>query len=135
MNNVSLIGNLTRDPEHSVTPSGVSVCKFGVAVNRNYTNAAGEREADFLNIVVWRGMADNCAKYLHKGNRVAISGQIQTRNYTDKNGANRTATEIIADDVEFIRTDRNDEQKPTTGGKPPKQMDMLEPVSNDDLPF
>ena len=70
MNKCIFVGNLTRDPEHQQTGGGVSYCRFTIAVNRSYTNASGEREADFINIVTWRGLADNCAKYLTKGRKV-----------------------------------------------------------------
>lgn len=136
MNKVILIGNLTRDPELKTTPSGVSVCSFSIAVNRNYTNAAGEREADFINITVWRGLAENCAKYLSKGRKVAVAGSIQTRTYDDKDGNKRYATEVVADDVEFITP------KSEGGGsydapkaQSKKQVSELEPVDNDELPF
>ena len=81
MNKCILIGNLTRDPELSTTGSGISVCKFSIAVNRTFKNQNGEYETDFLNIVTWRGLADNCSKYLIKGSKVAVCGQIQTRTY------------------------------------------------------
>ncbi|MDR0425699.1 MAG: single-stranded DNA-binding protein [Clostridiales bacterium] len=102
MNKCFFIGNLTRDPEHKTTGTGVSVCNFSVAVNRTYQNANGEREADFINIVAWRGLADNCSKYLTKGSKVCVVGQMQNRSYDDKEGNKRYVTEIIADDVEFI---------------------------------
>ena len=84
MNKCVLVGNLTRDPELAQTPSGISVCKFSIAVNRMYADANGERQVDFINIVTWRGLAENCGKYLSKGKKVALSGQIQTRSYDDK---------------------------------------------------
>ena len=84
MNKVILVGNLTKDPELSETPSGVAVCKFSLAVSRDYTNAEGNRDTDFFNITVWRGRAENCGKYLKKGNKVAIVGSLQTRSYEDK---------------------------------------------------
>ena len=99
MNKVIEIGNLVRDPELAQTPSGTAVCKMTIAVNRNYTNASGEREADFFSVVAWRGLAENCAKYLSKGKKIAVCGQLQTRNYDDRDGNKRYVTEIIADDV------------------------------------
>ena len=89
MNKCIFIGNLTRDPEHQTTGSGVSFCRFSIAVNRSYTNSSGEREADFINIVTWRGLADNCAKYLSKGRKVCVVGSLQTRSYDDKDGNKR----------------------------------------------
>lgn len=132
MNKCILVGNLTRDPEHTATPSGVSVCRFSIAVNRNYTNSNGEREADFINIVTWRGLADNCGKFLTKGNKVAVSGSIQTRSYEDKDGNKRYSTEVVADDVEFL-TPKNDGAVAERAPKASKPSIELEPV--DDLPF
>lgn len=102
MNKVFLIGNLTRDPEVSETSGGVSVCHFAIAVNRSYTSADGERQTDFFNITAWRGLADTIGRYAKKGNKVAVSGSIQIRNYEDNSGARRTAVDIIAQDVEFL---------------------------------
>lgn len=102
MNKCIFVGNLTRDPEMGSTNSGISYCRFSIAVNRTYSNANGEREADFINIVTWRGLADNCGKYLQKGSKVCVCGQLQTRTYEGNDGSKRYATEIVADDVEFI---------------------------------
>ena len=102
MNKVILIGNLTRDPELTETPSGVAVCRFAIAVSRDYANADGTRETDFFNITVWRGRAETCGKYLKKGNKVAVIGSLQTRSYEDKDGVKRNVTDIIANEVEFL---------------------------------
>ena len=134
MNKCVLVGNLTRDPELSTTANGISLCRFSIAVNRSYANSNGEREADFINIVAWRGLAENCGKYLTKGNKVAVSGSIQTRNYEDKDGNKRYATEVVADDVEFL-TPRGEGATagPARASKPVME---LEPVDDaDDLPF
>ncbi|MCI9031653.1 MAG: single-stranded DNA-binding protein [Clostridia bacterium] len=143
MNKVFLIGNLTRDPELSQLPSGVSVCKFGLAVNRNFTNSSGEREVDFFNITAWRGLGENCAKYLSKGRKVSVVGNIQVRNYEDKDGNKRTAVDIVAEDIEFLsRNDDGDASRGGAGGgnngggrAPRKQVSELTPVDNEDLPF
>ncbi len=102
MNKVFLIGNLTRDPELTQTASGVSVCRFTIAVKRNYTTGDSERETDFFNCTAWRGLADSVARYCKKGSKVAVSGSIQMRNYEDNNGQKRIAVDIIAKDVEFL---------------------------------
>ena len=102
MNKVFLIGRLTRDPELRYTGSNVPVASFSLAVNRNFTNQSGEREADFINIVVWRKQAENVKNYLSQGSQVAIDGRIQTRSYDDKDGNKRYFTEVIADNVEFL---------------------------------
>ena len=99
MNRATLIGNLTRDPDLRMTNGGVSVCTFSIAVQRRFANQQGERPADFFNIVCWRGLADNCGKYLHKGSKVGVHGSIQNRRYEAQDGTKRYVTEIIADEV------------------------------------
>lgn len=121
MNKVFLIGRLTRDPELRYTGSNVPVASFSLAVNRTYANQSGEREADFINIVVWRKQAENVKNYLQQGSQVAIDGRIQTRTYDDKDGNKRYVTEVIADNVEFLgskssntaSSSANDNQGPT----------------------
>lgn len=144
MNKCIFIGNLTRDPELQTTGSGISLCRFSIAVNRNYSNSNGEREADFINIVTWRGLAENCGKYLSKGRKVCVVGQLQTRTYDDKDGNKRYATEIVAEDVEFINSGANSgDGAERNGGYTPRQsapektkkVSELEPVDTDDLPF
>jgi single-strand DNA-binding protein len=90
------------DPELRTTGAGVSVCTFNIAVNRRFANQQGEREADFIPVVTWRSLAENCARYLAKGRKVAVTGSLQTRRYEDKQGNKRTAFEVVADDVEFL---------------------------------
>ena len=102
MNKVVLIGRLVRDPELRYTGNNLPVATFSIAVNRNFSNQAGERDADFINIVVWRKQAENCKNYLTQGSQVAIEGRIQTRNYDDQNGQRRYITEVVADNVEFL---------------------------------
>ena len=102
MNKVFLIGNLTRDPELTTTPSGVSVCHFAIAVNRTYTSGDGERQTDFFNCTAWRVLAERIAQYAKKGKKVAVSGSIQLRNYEDNQGVKRTAVDIICQDCEFL---------------------------------
>ena len=102
MNKVILIGRLARDPEMRTTPSGVATTSFTIAVQRNYANAQGDREADFINCVAWRKQAENIAKYCTKGSQVAVDGRIQTRNYDAQDGTKRYVTEVIADNVSFL---------------------------------
>ena len=111
MNKVFLIGRLTRDPELRYTGSNIPVATFSLAVNRNFTNQNGEREADFINIVVWRKQAENCKNYISQGSQVAIDGRIQTRNYEDQNGQKRYVTEVVADNVQFLDTKAQREQR------------------------
>ena len=102
MNKVILIGRLTRDPELRTIASGNATTSFTIAVNRNFTNQNGEREADFINCVAWRKQAENIAKYCTKGSQVAVDGRIQTRNYDAQDGTKRYVTEVIADNVTFL---------------------------------
>ena len=111
MNKVFLIGRLTRDPELRYTGSNTPVATFSLAVNRNFTNQSGEREADFINIVVWRKQAENVKNYLGQGSQVAIDGRIQTRSYDDQNGNKRYVTEVVADNVQFLDTKAAREQR------------------------
>lgn len=101
MNHVYLIGNLVRDPEVKTTNAGIKVCNFTIAINRRMKNN-GEQQTDFFNIVAWRQLAELCEKYLSKGKKVAVVGNIQTSSYEDKNGNKRTAWNILADEVEFL---------------------------------
>ena len=112
MNKVFLIGRLTRDPELRYTGNNTAVASFTIAVNRTYTNQAGEREADFIPVVVWRRQAESVKNYLSQGSQVAVEGRIQVRNYDDQNGQRRYVTEVIADSIEFIgsRRDNNASQ-------------------------
>ena len=102
MNKVILIGRLTKDPELRYTSSNVPTASFSIAVDRNFTNQNGEREADFINIVVWRKQAENCKNYLSKGSQVAVEGRIQTRNYEGQDGKKVYVTEVVADNVQFL---------------------------------
>jgi single-strand DNA-binding protein len=102
MNKVFLIGNLTRDPELTETSSGLPICRFAIAVNRNYSGADGERKTDFFNVTAWRSLAENVARYAKKGNKVAVTGSIELRNYEDSQGVKRTSVDVVAQDVEFL---------------------------------
>jgi single-strand DNA-binding protein len=102
MNKVFLIGRLVRDPELRYTGSNVAVATFSLAVSRNFTGANGERETDFINIVVWRKQAENVKNYLNQGSQVAIDGRIQTRSYDAQDGTKRYVTEVNVENVEFV---------------------------------
>ena len=134
MNKVILVGNLTKDPELSETPSGVAVCKFSLAVSRDYTNAEGNRDTDFFNITVWRGRAENCGKYLKKGNKVAIVGSLQNRSYEDKDGIKRNVTDVIASEVEFL-TPKQSGQEEESVVSVTRQRPQLEAIDDNRLPF
>ena len=102
MNNVTLVGRLTKDPELRTISTGNTTCSFTVAVSRQFTNANGERETDFINVVAFQKQAENIKKYCFKGSLVAIDGRIQTRNYDDKDGKRVYVTEVVADRVQFL---------------------------------
>ena len=104
MNKVILIGRLTKEPELKKTNSGLSYVQFNLAVNRNYTNKSGEKQADFINCVVWRVQADNLVKYIKKGGLIGIEGEIQTRTYDDKNGIKKYITEVLCNSIEFLES-------------------------------
>lgn len=154
MNKVFLIGRLVRDPELRYTGSNIAVATFSLAVNRNFTGANGERETDFINIVVWRKQAENVKNYLNQGSQVAIDGRIQTRSYDGEDGKKRYVTEVVADNVQFLdskgsRTANSDETSvnpydfsgevsaPTTNvdNDPFKDFGEEIKIEDDDLPF
>jgi single-strand DNA-binding protein len=129
MNKVILIGNLSKEPELTTTPNGVSVARFSVAVQRKYSNEQGQKEADFINCVAWRTTAENLQKYCKKGDKIAVVGRIETRSYDAQDGTKRYLTEVIADEVEFVNTKKADD------GSTVPQPD-LQPVDDDQtLPF
>lgn len=125
INSVTIMGRMTKDPELKTTQSGLSVISFTVAVDRKYQK---ERQADFLNVVAWRQTAEFVEKYFHKGSMIAVQGSIQTRKYEDKNGNNRTAVEIVADNVSFCGSK---DEKPNLN----VSADDFEEIGDDDLPF
>ena len=136
MNKVFLIGNLTRDPELTETASGVAVCHFAIAVNRNYAGQDGERATDFFNCTAWRGQAENIARMCKKGQKVAVTGSIQLRNYEDNQGAKRTAVDIIAQEVEFLTPKANGEDMDEPRTAAPKRKPVLQAMDDDgDIPF
>ncbi len=115
-NKVILVGRLTRDPELRYTAGeGVAVVNFGLAVERPFTNKNGERDVDFLNIVVWRRQAENCANYLSKGSLVALDGRIQSRSYEDKEGKRRNFVEVVAENVKFLSWPKDDNRSNSPG--------------------
>lgn len=135
LNRIILIGRLTRDPELRYTPSGVPVASFSVAVDRPFTNQQGERETDFIDVVVWRKLADLCGQYLAKGRLVALEGRLQIRSYETQEGQRRKVAEVVADNVKFLdkgKDDRGHEAAAAGGGG---NGDDLENISLDDLPF
>lgn len=140
MNRAVIIGNLTKDPETRATASGLSVCSFTVAVTRGFGD---KKEVDYIPVVTWRALADNCAKFLAKGRKVGVSGRIQTRSYETNDGSKRYITEIVADDVEFLTPKGEASQGDLKSAKyePPADDqglfhdDEFEPLDDDERPF
>lgn len=130
MNKCIMIGNLTNDVDLRATPSGVSVASFGIAVNRKRPSSSGERVTDFFTVVAWRQLGDLCGKYLSKGKKVCVTGELHTRTYDDKNGVKRHITEIVAEDVEFL-TPKGDAQTSCDASIP----DGFEEIDDEELPF
>src|SRR5699024_7973644 len=102
LNRVVLVGRLTRDPDLRYTPNGVAVANFNIAVNRPFTNQQGNRDADFINCVVWRRPAENLANYMKKGNQIGVDGRLQSRTYEGQDGKTVYVTEVVADSVQFL---------------------------------
>jgi len=143
MNKVILVGNLTRDPELITTSNGISLCRFSLAVQRRFAGPDGEREVDFINIVVWRAQADNCYKYLKKGSKCGVVGSLQTRSYDAQDGTKRYSTDVVAEEVEFLSTKGSSSveeiaEPAETGSKSSGKNDVVdkfEPIDDDNLPF
>lgn len=129
MNNVSLIGRLTADPELRHTQSDLAMTRFSIAVDRNYTKQGEEKQADFINIVAWRQTAEFICKYFVKGQRIALTGRIQTGSYTDKDGNKRSTFDVVAENVEFCEPKKSNKNN---GNIESNYVDM---PSDDDMPF
>ena len=125
MNRVMLIGRLTTKPELRYTNSNLPFARFTVAVNRTFNNAQGQREADFLNVIVWRKQAENVCNFLNKGSLVSVEGRLQTGSYDDKDGNKRYTTDVVADSVQFLES-----KGQTKSSQEPTPYDYQEP-SND----
>ena len=110
LNVVAIMGRLVADPELRTTTQGHSVCSFRIACDRSYVQQGQERQADFIDIVAWRQQADFVSKYFQKGSMIAVEGSLQTRQYQDKNGNNRTAVEVVANNISFAGAKRQDGQ-------------------------
>ena len=130
INRIVLIGRLTADPELRQTPNGVSVTTFTLAVDRSFTKQNGEKETDFIRIVTWRGLAENCANYLKKGRLAAVDGRLQIRSYENKEGRRMTIAEVIADNVRFLESKGKHHSQPNLND----QEETID-ISDDELPF
>ncbi len=153
LNVAAIMGRLTADPELRHTPNDVAVTTFTLAVDRSYARPGQERQTDFINVVAWRGTAEFVCRYFQKGQMMAVSGSIQTRNYEDKQGNKRTAFEIVADQISFTGSKResggqnshsdspSNVQKPAAFSEPApayssgSNEDFEEILGDDDLPF
>lgn len=123
MNRVVLVGRLTKDPDLRYTPNGVAVASFTLAVNRSFTNQQGEREADFINCVVWRKPAENVANFLKKGSLAGVDGRIQTRSYEGQDGKRVYVTEVLAESVQFLEP-RNSSRGENANYGAPREQDF-----------
>lgn len=132
INRVVLVGRLTKDPEFRTTPSGVNIANFTLAINRTFTNAQGEREADFINVVVFRKQAENVNNYLFKGHLAGVEGRIQSRSYENKEGQRVFVTEVAADSVRFLEPKGNNNQQNVSKGQ---QTGTNNQRSSNDNPF
>ena len=151
LNVIAIMGRLVADPELRTTPAGVNVCRFRIACDRNFAKPGEQRQADFVDIVAWRAQADFVCKYFSKGSLIAINGRIQTRNYQDKNGNNRTAFAVVAENINFGGSKGTSSAKVDDGGEaaprseawpkadPPANYGGVDDFAviddNDDFPF
>ena len=137
INNVTLVGRLTRDPELRYTPSNIAITTFNLAVNRNFKNQAGDREADFINCMIWSQQAENFANWCKKGNLVGITGRIQTRSYDNQQGQRVYVTEVVADTFKLLEKRDNTANQSNIEDQMPANYGQGEPmdISDDDFPF
>ena len=137
INNVVLVGRLTRDPELRYTPSNVAVATFSLAVNRNFKNQAGDYEADFISCIMWRQQAENFANWLKKGDLVGITGRIQTRSYDNQQGQRVYVTEVVAESFQILEKKDNAANNASMENQIPPSFEKTNPmdISDDDLLF
>ena len=141
MNKVFLIGNLTKDPDVRTTGGGTSVCTFSIAVDRRFKAQNGEKVTDYFNIVAWRQLADLCGRYLAKGRKVSVVGELQNRSYDAKDGTKRYVTEVVADEASFVERKSDsapkadDYQAPAFSAGTNDAAKFEEVAGDEDLPF
>lgn len=155
MNRVVLVGRLTRDPDLRYTPNGVAVANFRIAVDRPFSNQQGNRDADFINCVVWRRAAENLATYMKKGSMIGVDGRIQSRSFEGRDGNTVFVTEVVAENIQFLESkgssqprdqqpsgfqpnqnqNQNQSNQPQTNDNPFKDNGEPIDISDDDLPF
>ncbi len=136
INNVVLVGRLTRDPELRFTANGSAVATFNLAVNRNFTNQSGEREADFVNCVIWRKPAETLVNYAKKGTLLGVVGRIQTRNYENQQGQKVYVTEVVCDNFQLLESRNANEQRQNTENfnNQNKQSQLFDSRKPNDMP-
>lgn len=142
MNRIILIGNLTKDPELSETSSGIAVCRFSLAVRRARANAEGNHETDFFSCTAWRGLAETICRYVQKGDKLGVVGEVQFREYTDNQGVKKTSTNVIVQEIDFCggkRVQENDSdgsRENTRDTNKTRQKPVLQEIEDDsDIPF
>lgn len=144
INNVALVGRLTKDPVVAYTASKVAYVRFTLAVSRKFSNANGDKETDFINCMAWRGKAENLAKFQKKGSLIGVLGRIETGSYDGQDGKKVYTTTVVADDIQFLETKKQSDNRQTTGGYEPPPENEYDPfnggsgpieVSDQDLPF
>lgn len=142
MNKIILIGNLTKDPELSETSSGIAVCRFSLAVRRSRANAEGNRETDFFSCTAWRGLAETIERYVRKGDKLGVVGEVQFREYTDNQGAKKTSTNVVVQEIDFCGG-KHTQESDSEGGREntretnkTRQRPVLQEIEDDsDIPF
>ena len=135
MNKVELIGRLTKEPELKLTSNQTQFCNFSIAVDRRFKDANGQRQADFINCVAWKQTAVFIQKYFHKGNRIGLTGCIQTRSFDDQNGQKRFVTEVVVEEVEFVESQQS---QPQPQAQPAPETEQFVPnvtIEEGELPF
>ena len=145
INNVTLIGRLTKDVELKYTPANQAVAQFTIAVNRTFKNANGERESDFINCVIWRKSAENFANFVKKGALIGITGRIQTRNYENAQGQRVYVTEVVAENFQMLESRNQQQEQQQAQPQQATQQQAKQPdpfaggaptsLNDDDLPF
>ncbi|MBQ4244581.1 MAG: single-stranded DNA-binding protein [Clostridia bacterium] len=137
LNQITLMGRLTAAPDVRTTPSGISVTRFTLAVERDFKDRDGNKQTDFIDVVTWRSTADFVGRYVNKGQLVCVNGSLQTRSYEDREGNKRKAFEVVAENVYFCeKKEKNDTYTPPTAPEPSEPSDEdYTAVPDDDLPF
>lgn len=136
MNKFMGTGNIVRDPEYRSTQTGTPVCNFTIAITRKFKDSSGNRPTDFIPCVAWRQTADFIHRYFSKGSGIGVTGELQTRSYTDKNGLTRHITEVIVDEAEFNGTAKTEPKTETTAEELfGDELEEFKPIDDNDLPF